>query len=170
MKARVLRTVGSLLVSATLLFGGPKREENRRARGTGAPRSNRFSLRDFERLPPEQRRQALDQLPEKRRARVQEKLNRLRQMPPEQRHRLETYTERLHQLPQESQRRVRGAIHALRQLPADRQQAVREEFQRLSTMTGLERAGRLQSEQYRTLYSADERRTLADLSELSPQP
>lgn len=123
------------------------------------------------RMSPQQRERALRQLPPERQKRLRDQLARFSSLPEEERDNLSRRYERFSELPPEKQELVRRQLRRFGSVPDERRQALAAEFRRLREMDEAGRRSRIGSEEFRTLYSAEEREMLQDLSEnLSPLP
>jgi hypothetical protein len=151
----------SVLVIAAILVG------NHQAFGRRPP-AGRTPIDDFERMPPEQQRRALDRLPPGQRQKLQERLQRFKQLPPAQQATLRNLYNRLHQLPASQQESVRKAINRFSGQSPDRQQAMRDELRSLATLPEQARAQRLASQEFRQSFSRREQGIVRDMLPLLP--
>jgi hypothetical protein len=121
---------------------------------------------EFETMPPEQQRQALDRLPPAQRQQLEERLRRFNHLPAEQQRALKGLYNRLHQLPPQRQDAVRKAINQFSEQKPDRQQAIREELRGLASLPQQERDARFASLEFRDRFSPKERGIVRDMSDL----
>ena len=162
-----MRPVLTATLAALLLLAGTLSAQPRRAMPRPGPRPGAI-LERLSAMSPEERQKALDRLPPGRRAQVEERLERLNKMPPGARERLRAQYEEFEKLSPEKKEAVRRAFRDLNQLPQDRRQPVRREVVRLRNMLPEQRAARVDSEQFKSLYSDSERQLIRDLTEAVP--
>lgn len=122
-------------------------------------------LERWNRMTPEERRQALAKLPPERRRELQQKLQQYRNLPPEQREQLGERYKAFSQLPPEQQNRARDLFRQFNSLPEDRRPAVKQEYEQLRSMPESERNERMNSEAFRSRYTPSEQQMLRDLSQ-----
>jgi hypothetical protein len=79
-------------------------------------------------------------------------------------------TERLDALPPEKRRAFQQQMQNLQRLPIDRRQAVAGALRRLQVMPEEQRIQVLNSEQFKSRFSAEEQKMIADLSEVMLPP
>ncbi len=96
-------------------------------------------------MSPEDRRQALAQLPPAHQRQILQRLNALELLSPEDRQSL------------------RGRMQAFSDLPAGHREAVRVELRSLRAMSNQERRRRFDSDEFQRIYSDDERQLLRDV-------
>lgn len=126
-------------------------------------------LAEFERLDrmsPEERRKALDRLPEERRQRIEEGLAQYRNMNPENRERLRNFQK----LPEEQRDSIRQNFHRMQELPLERRVLVRRELQQLRNLSPEERETRFQSPGFKRRFDASEQSLIRDTIVNLPQP
>jgi hypothetical protein len=121
-------------------------------------------LDEFERMTPEERRNALDKLPPDRRKKVQQQLDRLNRLTPEQREKLKEQYEMFRQLPPERQEALRKVMKRFSEQPPERRQALRDELIQLRSMGESERRARLASPDTRSRFNSGERKILEEMS------
>ena len=132
---------------------------------------DRSPLERWNRMSPQQRERALRQLPPERRKSIEERLAKFNSMPKGERARLTQRYERFAELTPEKQELLRRQMREFRDAPDDRRPALAREFRRLRGMTEADRRSRVESDEFRHLFSAEEQQMLRDLSEnLSPAP
>lgn len=124
----------------------------------------------LERMTPDQQERFLNNLPPPRRAEARRMLDKWRQMTPEERLRARQTLGEFRGLPPERQRRVRMLFGQFNSLPADRQPVLRNELAELRRMDPEESKARMNSEEFRSKFSAQEQRLLSDLTDALPHP
>jgi hypothetical protein len=122
-------------------------------------------LERWNRMTPEERKQALAKLPPERRRELQQKLQQYRNLPPEQRQQLGERYKAFSQLPPEQQNRARELFRQFNSLPEDRRPVVKQEYEQLRAMPEAERNERMNSEAFRSRYTPAEQQMLRDLSQ-----
>lgn len=123
------------------------------------------------RMSPQQRERALQKLPPERQRRIRDQLARFGNLPDDEWERLSRRYERFSTLPPEKQDLVRRQLRRLGGMPEERRRELAREFRRLRAMPEAGRGARFESEEFRTLYSSEEREILRDLAEnLAPAP
>ncbi len=126
-------------------------------------------LEALERMTPEQQERFLESLPPPRRAQAKRMLGRWRDMSPEERARARQTLGEFQDLAPDRQRRIRMLFGQFNQFPSDRQTAMRAELRQLRRLDSTESRARIDSEEFRTKFSAGEQRLLTDLSEALPR-
>jgi hypothetical protein len=114
----------------------------------------------LEAMPPAQRERVLQNLPPERRQRLIKRLEQFDSLPPQERQRLQQQLNAFRQLPPDQQQATRELFRDFNQLPPDRRRMISQEIRRLLRMDEPDRRARMDSEQYRNLYSAEERKIL----------
>jgi phage-related protein len=173
---RLRRFIPAAAVLAVALLAAPCGVAQKRGMGGGhhpqerpvKPEKGPHPVEEFLRMSPKERQQALSRLPEERRRKIQEQLDRFDRLPPAQRERLMQQYERFRQLPPERQQAIRKAMQRLQNQPPDRQQAIRQEINHLRAMPASEREEHLNSSEVKSRYNKHEREILSDLSEALP--
>ncbi|MGD0014533.1 MAG: DUF3106 domain-containing protein [Bryobacteraceae bacterium] len=150
--------------------GGPPEE----GRPPGARHGPRMRpgltvLDRLERMSPEARGRFFESLPPERRQRLQERFEQYERLSPEERARLRRGLGRFRQLPPDQQDAARRLFSEFRLLPPDRRVMLRQELRRLRWLEPAERAARMDSPAFVGLYSAEERRILRGLLDLTPE-
>ena len=155
-----------------IVFLGPAEAQPRPRPGglRGAGRPNKKALDRFRQMSPEQRRQALKNLPPERRKAIQERLEHYDQLPPEERKRLEGRLENFRGWPPERQQAARRVFQRVNQIPVERRQAIRREFQSWDELSDDEVRTRMKSDEFRNKYSAEEREILEEMAKLKSAP
>jgi hypothetical protein len=124
----------------------------------------------FERMTPEQRRQALERVPPDRRKQFEERLDRYSQLSPEERERLNDRYDTFRNLSPERQEAVRRNFRRFNTLPEERQGVVRRELEELSKLPDEDRRARINSDEFRNKYNRGEQQLLKDLSRVMAEP
>jgi Protein of unknown function (DUF3106) len=124
-------------------------------------------LERLRRMTPEQRERVLSLLAPERRQRVEARLAELDQMNDDQRARLGRRLQSFREMPVGDQDRLRDLAGQLNRMDPPRRQVLRRELLRLRTMAEAERQMRLESPQFRRLYSTEERSLLEQLGSLA---
>jgi uncharacterized membrane protein len=75
---------------------------------------------------------------------------------------------RFRQLSPEEQESARKLFHAFQQLPEERRRAVRQEYVRLSRMSHEDRLAAVNTPEYGSTFTPEERRILSEMLELAP--
>ena len=125
-------------------------------------------------LPLEQQQNALGaepgfrQLQPQVQQRMRDRLTQLNAMSPEQRQRILSRTEAMEQLSPPQRQEVRGAMQQLGSLPDDRRHAVARTFRRLREVPPAQQQDTLNSPQFRSQFSDQERGTLNNLLKVAP--
>ena len=128
------------------------------------------ALERWNRMTPEERREALAKLPPERRRELQQKLQEFRNLPPEQKQQLGERYRAFSQLPPEQQNHARELFRQFNSLPEDRRPMVKQEYEQLRAMPESERNARMNSEAFRSRYSPAEQQMLHDLSQTFGSP
>jgi hypothetical protein len=140
----------------------------------GAGRNAAQFQRQLERLQkmsPEERRKALDALPEERREQFERRLEEYRQLTPGERERLARQLSNFQQLPPERQKAIRQMRKQLAEMPPRRRRLLGRELMDLRGMNEEDRQARLASPELKDRFSDEERQLLGDLSSvLEPEP
>jgi len=135
--------------------------------GGGPAAKNRRTIVDkWNRMTPEERQNALSKLPPERRKKIEEQLNEYKNLTPEQRRDLRSRYAGFNQLSPEKQNQARRLYQRFNNLPPDRQAPVRSEFENLRSMPEAERNARLNSDEFRNKYNANEQTLLRNFSGL----
>lgn len=134
-----------------------------KAAAPGAPggaKKQRTIIDRWNRMSPEEQQKFLAKFPPEKRQQIEQRLNRYKSLPPEERMRPQTFG----QLPPEKQNQARRAWAQYGKLPKDRQPLLRDEFENLRTMPEAERNARINSDEFRSKYNANEQSILRDFS------
>lgn len=89
-------------------------------------------------------------------------------MSPERRQRIINRNESLERLSPNQRQDVRGAMSDLRALPMERRRAVSRAFRQLRSEPSDQRQSTLQSDQFRSQFSPEERSTIDNLMRVEP--
>lgn len=117
-------------------------------------------------MSPEEQQKALAKLPPDRRKKFQEQLDQYKSLTPEQRRDMRSRLQMFNQLPPEKQNQARRVWGQYGKLQPDRQPLVRNEFENLRSMPEAERNARINSDEFRSKYNANEQSILRDFSGL----
>jgi hypothetical protein len=126
----------------------------------GAGKNRRTIIDRWNRMSPEEQQKFLAKFPPDKRKKVEERLNHYKNLPLEERSRPQTFS----QLPPEKQNQARRAWAQYGRLPKDRQPMLRDEFENLRTMPKAGRSARINSDEFRNKYNANEQSILRDFS------
>ncbi len=121
------------------------------------------------RMTPAEREKALAALPPTRRQNIERRLGEIEDMPPAQQNRVRNRLELLNSLPPQRQNQVRRSANQFKLLPEERRGLLTQEMQRMSAMPDEERRARMNSEEFRNRYSANEQQMMGNLMEIVPQ-
>lgn len=133
----------------------------------GPSAKNRRALVDkWSRMTPEERQKALAKLPPDHRKKIEEQLNEYKNLTPDQQRDLRSRYAGFNQLSPEKQNQARRLYQRFGNLPPDRQGPVRTEFENLRSMPEAERNARLNSDEFRNKYNANEQGLLRNFSGL----
>jgi Protein of unknown function (DUF3106) len=148
--------------------GAPKNVP--RAMPKGGPRLNAPNG-EIERLfamSPEQRERVLEKLPPARQAALRQRFEQFDKRPPEERARLLQMWKKLESLSPEKRELLTHQMQAFNALPDDRRVELRRALNDLSKLSPEEREQRLESEDFKSRFSATELQMLSDLAENYP--
>jgi hypothetical protein len=163
-------TIGlCLLLIAGGAFAQQRPEQQPPGRGARA-RATETPLDRWSRMTPEERQRALAKLTPQRRRELMRKLERFRSLPPEERQQLRERYRAFSQLPPEQQKRARELFRQFNSLPEDRRPVVRREYEELRSMPAAGRETRMNSEAFRSRFTAPEQQMLQDLTRVFGSP
>lgn len=145
------------------------RPPGKRPPGAG-PRPGRPILERWNRMTPEEKKRLLENLPPERKKQLEERLESYNQLSPEERERLKERYEFFRQLPPEKQERMRRYYRRFSTLSDDRRQLLQQELRELSRLDAADRHARMNSDEFRSLYTLSEQQLLQDISELLARP
>ena len=154
----LLGLAASLLGQHTMGHAPPPKAAAAGPPGNG--KNKRTIIDRWNRMSPEEQQKFLAKFPPDKRKQVEAQLNRFKNLPPEERSRPQTFS----QLPPEKQNQARRAWAQFGKLPKDRQPLLRDEFENLRTMPEAERNARINSDEFRNKYNANEQGILRDFS------
>ncbi len=133
-------------------------------------------LRRYKDLPPAQQRRALEndsqfrKLPPERQARLQNRLQHFSNLPPQQQEHVLNRMETWEHLTPDQKQHARQLFQQFRQLPPDRRQAVNRAIRGMRDLTPEQRDRLIDSDEYRSAFSPQERRLLGGASRLPLAP
>lgn len=136
-------------------------------RGDAAAARNRFEA--FTRMSPEDQEKTLDALPAPRRVEMRRRLEAWKRMTPEEREKAIKSVEEFRSMPVERQQRVRELFAEFSKFPLRRRALMRREVAMLRNLEPEERRARINAEEFRSRFTAEENRLLADLAEALPR-
>jgi hypothetical protein len=148
-----------------------RQQANQQARGAGAASElhpGDVALQRFLKMTPEERQNAIAQLPPQTQRQILQRLQQYQTMPPQAKERLFTQLELLHSLPPQRQNQVRRSLQQFQTLPEDRKSMIGQEMARLSAMPEEERRARMNSEEFRNIYSPSEQQMMGNMAEVLP--
>jgi hypothetical protein len=122
------------------------------------------------RATPDERDRALEKLPPRLQQQLRAQLERFDAMPKAQREIVIRRAERYAALSPEDREIVRRQIVALRQLPQERRAAVGLALRRLQPMPEEQRLETVNSDEFKSRFSREEQKIIADLSEVMTPP
>jgi hypothetical protein len=121
-------------------------------------------------MTPQQREQALRNLPPVRRANIQRRINEIEKLPPAIRTRVRTRQELLNSLPPQRQNQVRRSVQQFVNMPDERRGVMTQELNRMAPLTDEDRRAYMNTEEFRNKFSAREQQMLSHLAEITPPP
>lgn len=119
-------------------------------------------------MTPEEREQALSQLPPARRAQIEQRIRNFQKLPAALQERTLDRLERLNSLPAQKQNQVRRSMNQFKDLPEDRKVAINRELRHMSPMPDDERRAYMNTEEFRNRYTPAEQRMMSNLAEVLP--
>jgi hypothetical protein len=125
-------------------------------------------LERLQRMTPEQRRRALDQLPPERREAMRKRLEEWERTDPEERRRMQQQLAEFRTMPPEQQNRARRVFRQFQLQPPERRALMREELDAIRPLSLDERRGRMNTAAFKEKFSLAERRILLEFSDLFP--
>jgi hypothetical protein len=120
-------------------------------------------LRKYLTLPPAEQEKALasdpefQKLPPETQQRLRERLQKFNQLPPEQQQKILARMEKWQQLTPEQRQQARALFHRMRDLPPERRHALVTAYRHLRDLDPPEQQKVLDSEQFKSTFSDDER-------------
>lgn len=127
-------------------------------------------------LTPEQQQRALQQepgfrsLPHDQQLKLQDRLQKLNQMPPAERERMLQRNEAIEKMSPAQRRNFQSAMQRWTTMDPDRKRAVAKSFRDLRSLPPNQRAAALNSQEYRSRLTDEERGTLSTILEAEPVP
>jgi hypothetical protein len=170
----------SLLIAGAMCMPAFAWDGNRPGPGGkgGAPRTARpgvrlrgpitDALQKLDRMTPEQRDHALDELPPERRHKLEQGLEEYDNLSADDRKRLAQRYEWFSGLSAGRQDALRKVFQKFTTLPPERRDALRDEMTRLSGLSESDRKARLKSRDFKSKYSRLEREIIEDLCAALP--
>jgi hypothetical protein len=149
--------------------GLPKNGGGRKNLGPRLLNPNSSAARLFQ-ASPEERDRVIEKFPAARQEAIRRNLEWFDRLPKPQQELVLKRTERLAELSPQKQRAFQQQLQALQRLPQERKQAVGMALRRLQIMSDDERAKVLASEPFKSRFSAEEQKIIADLSEVMLPP
>lgn len=135
------------------------------ARQVGAPIINPANpVTRLYKATPEERERALEKLPPKMQEQFRNQLKRFDSLTPAQQQLQLKWVERYSALPSEQQTAFRQQLQALQKLPPERKQPIATALRRLEGMPDARRRQVIESDEFKSRFSADERKMISDLS------
>jgi hypothetical protein len=118
----------------------------------------------WNRMPADERKRLLDQLPPDRRSRLENRMHHFNELSDEQREELSERFQAFRRMPPETQERARQLFRQFNQLSDDRRTVVRNEFENLRGLAEGDRRARMNSDEFRKKFSSSEQEFLHDLA------
>jgi Protein of unknown function (DUF3106) len=113
---------------------------------------------------PEQRERALEKLPSNMQEQFRNQLKRFDSLTPAQQQLQIKWVERYSALPREQQTAFKQQLQNLQKLPPERNKPIRAALRRLESMPDAQRRKLLDSDEFKSRFSADELKMISDLS------
>ena len=133
-------------------------------------------LRRYKDLPPDQQQKALENDPEfknlspERQAKLRQRLQQFNSLPPERKDKIVRRMETFQKMPHQQRQQVRDLTTRMRALPEERRRPMRQALLQLSKMPPDQQQKTLDSPQYKSQFSDDERDILRGLAQLKVRP
>ncbi len=130
--------------------------------------------RQHQNLSPQQQQRALhnepgfNRLPSQEQQRLSNRLQQLNSMPPERRQRILQRNEALEKLSPEQRQQVRSTMQQASQMPEDRRRMMRRAFRDIAQLPPAQRQAILDSPQFKTQFSDQERQILGTMMSIEP--
>jgi len=147
--------------------GEMKIQQNAQQRPVARP--GQRALERLSRMTPEERERALSQLPPARRQKIEQSLREMQNVPPAQQNRIRTRLELLNSLPPQRQNQVRRSLRQFLNMPDERKAVLNREMRRMAPLSDEARQERIDSEEFRNLYTDGELQMMRNLMEIQPQ-
>jgi len=135
----------------------------------GPPPPARAVIERWREMSPDERQQTVDRLPPDRREGFRRRMEMWDSLKPEERKGVGDRFDRFRDLPAGQQKTARQAFRQFNQLPPERRREMRLEMAKLRGLNEEERAARLNSEDFRSKFDAQERGLLQDLATSLPE-
>jgi hypothetical protein len=119
-------------------------------------------------MPPERREQMLERLPPQQQVRLRQALENFDKLPPAERSRQLGILNMYANLPPEKQATLTTQIQLFNHLPDERIAVLRPELLRLHRMPGSARSDRIASEEFKSKFTPEEQKILAEISPYFP--
>jgi uncharacterized protein DUF3106 len=158
----------------------PARPAGRMAEGGAAQQRHRGQpgawLRRYKDLPPDQQEKALENdpefknLPPERQAQLRQRLQQFNSLPPERKDKIVHRMEAFHNKPPQQRQQLRDLTSRMRALPVERHRPMRQALHQLSQMPPDQQQKTLDSPQFKSQFSDDERDILRGLAQLKVRP
>jgi hypothetical protein len=113
---------------------------------------------------PEERERALEKLPPNMQQQIRNQLQRFDSLAPAQQQLQLKWVERYSALPLEQQAAFKQQLQALQKLPEERRRPIATALRRLESMPDTQRRQELDSDEFKSRFSPDERKMISDLS------
>ena len=137
--------------------------------GVGArPMKAAGPVEKLAKLPPDQRKKQLEKLPPERRAKVEHQLEDFKKLPPQEQERLKRQAEAFQRMPPQKQQLFRQGMRQFNLLPEARQASLKTELNTLGHLSDAQRRARMNSDEFRNKYTANEKQILDKLSSAYP--
>ena len=173
---------GTMLLGATLALAqtqpaGPAAQPNNpQAAAPAHPKGPRHGdwLRKYKDLPPDQQMKALEadpnfkKLPPERQEALRQRLAKFNSLPPEQREKIVKRMRRFENLTPAQREQARELAKRYRDIPPERRQKMRAAMHDLAQMSPDDRNKALDSDQYRSDFSDNEREIMRGMAEIRP--
>lgn len=161
----LVRTVALLgVLAAAPAFGQSRRAMSMGHRPPPRPekpqKDTAGELQKFSKMTPAERQQHLAKLPADRKEKLEAQLKKYESMTPAQKARLDSFN----QLSPAQRSEFRTSFQRLQDQPADRRRAMREELNQLYTLPSDARKNRLNSPEFRSRYSPEEREIISKMA------
>lgn len=167
-------TIPAAILLLGFVWPVPAQSQPRIRPGIGGPRAggrpNKRLLEKYREMSPEQRRQATKNLPPERRKAIEERMEQYDHLPPDERRRLEGRLENFQQWSPERQQMARRVIQRVNQVPPERRQLIRDEFQSWHSLSDDDVRSRMNSDEFRNKYNAQEQQLLREMAKLKSTP
>jgi phage-related protein len=127
------------------------------------------TLERLTKLSPEQRNKALAGLPPARRAKIEQQLSDYQKMKPEERAKVLDRYNRMQALPPQKRAQVRASLQQFANLPQPRKAVVRRQLNQMKGLSDSDRRTMMNSEEFRSKFTASEQQMMADIASVTPE-